>query len=186
MADPGLIRADRRAIRRWWARRLLATSVAAVIGIVALAVALMVAGDRIARDSDRALVAIAMNPAHYQSAAPDLVRLCQTNPGLLRRAGLGDVDAAQVPSIGRLNPAGGTVTVNADSASLEWTDGEHMAGWHLQRLPDLTVPAATHQWTLSFRDGRQNGPVLQTLTMPADARFTAADLAPAAAPQAGR
>jgi hypothetical protein len=125
--------------------------------------------------ADRRTAAVPLDPANYQAAAPDLVRLCQTDPQLLKQK-YGEVDASQVPSIGRLNPEVGVLSVRPDEADVTWGGGFCHAGWRLVRSPDEDEHAPSHTWTLYFWDeGDRRGRVLQTFDMPSDARFTEQD-----------
>ena len=127
---------------------------------------------------------VAFSESNCQSAAPDLIRLCQTEPGLLRHAAYG-VDPAILPSLAKLHPK--FVTIERDYANVMWGGGFQHAGWQLRRDPNSDPTARTNVWTLEFYgDGGRSPPRERpTFTMPTDARFKGAELTAATGP-AGR
>jgi hypothetical protein len=175
MADVGLIRQDQRMATRRVLKRIFAAVAIVVLLVIMLTGAMLFAIWR----SERAIAAVPLDPANYRAAAPDLVRLCQTDPKLIRQKFSG-VDPDQIPSIAKLKPEVGGISVDPASATVVWGGGFYHAGWRLDRSPDQGADAANHTWTLSFWDeGDRRGHVLQRFTMPVDARFTAAPTRPA-------
>ena len=170
-AAPGLVRQDRQAASSRKLRQTFKFLVVVVLMLGGLIAGLL----GYAWFTDWQIDQIPLSAANYRAAAPDLIKLCQTDPGLLRHVS-GGVDPYTVASVGNLDPK--SVTIEADYANVMWGGGFHHAGWHLRRLPDETADASNHTWQLSFYgDGREDGRDLQTFTMPADAHFTEAELA---------
>jgi hypothetical protein len=120
------------------------------------------------------LDAVPLAPANYQPATLELIKLCQSDPGLYSEPSLsmfGSFNPVWAPpSVSKLHPE--FLQVTPDNVTVTWGGGFYHCGWQLQRSAGA-ADNSSYAWTLSFFSENRAAPqVLLTIAVPADQRLT--------------